>query len=99
MDIRRRSARLISNRMKCGTTNAILTFVLGALAVSGVVLVLRTVMQTRQLRTMTPEVTMQNAYLSQAQMFIGDVAIYNQKNPSPEITKLLQSLPKPASAK
>jgi hypothetical protein len=85
--------------MKCGITNAVLTFALGALAVAGVVLVLRTVIQTRELRTMAPEVTVENGYLAQAQMFLNDVAVYNQKNPSPEITKLLQSLPKPANSK
>ena len=36
--------------------------------------------------------------LFQAQALAGDVAVYNQKNPSPELTKLLQSLQaKPAA--
>ena len=86
--------------MKCGITNGILTFALGALAVAGVVLVLRTVIQTRELRTMSPQVTVESGYLTQAQMLLGDVAAYNQKTPSPELTKLLQSLPtKPVVAK
>ena len=78
--------------MKCDTTNSILTFVLGVLAIAGVILVLRTVMQTRELQKSTPQVTAENSYLAQAQMLIGDVAAYNQKKPSPELTKLLQSL-------
>jgi hypothetical protein len=85
--------------MKCGTTNAVLTFVLSALAVLGVVLVLRTVIQTRELRTMGPQVAIENSYLTQAQMLLGDVAAYNKAMPSPELTKLLQSLPKPAATK
>jgi hypothetical protein len=86
--------------MKCNTTNAILTFVLGVLAVAGVMLVLRTVMQSREIRRMTPTVTVENAYLAQAQLLFNDVAAYNQKNPSPELAKLLQSLQtRPATAK
>ena len=88
--------------MKCDTTNAVLTFVLGVLAVAGVVLVVRTVMQTRELRRVTPAVTAQNAYLAQAQLLFNDVAAYNQnqKPPSPELTKWLQTLQvKPAAAK
>ena len=85
--------------MKCGIANVILTFALGALAVSGVMLVVQTIRQTGELQTMAPQITVENGYLAQAQMFLGEVAAYNQKYPSLEITKLLQSLPKPASAK
>jgi len=86
--------------MKRDTTNAVLTFVLGVLAVAGVMLVLRTVMQTRELRRVTPQVSMENGYLAQAQLLFNDVAAYNQKSPSPELTKWLQTLQaKPAATK
>jgi len=86
--------------MKCETTNTVLTFVLGMLAIAGVILVLRTVMQTRELQRSTPQATAENSYLAQAQMLVADVTAYNQKKPSPELTKLLQSLqPKAAPAK
>jgi len=86
--------------MKCDTTNAVLTFVLGVLAVAGVILVLRTVMQTRELRAMAPQVTGENAYLAQAQLLFNDVAVYNQKAASPELARWLQTLQaKPAAAK
>jgi hypothetical protein len=74
--------------MKCGLTNTVLTFVLGVFAVAGVLLVLRTVIQTRELQT----INAQASYLSQAQMLLNDVAAYNQKNPSPELAKLLQPI-------
>jgi hypothetical protein len=103
VDIRRRSARLSAITMKCGMTNAVLTFVLGVLAVAGVILMLRTVIQARELRTITPQATSANGFLTQAQMLLNDVSAYNQKNPSPELVKLLQSVqarpaaPKPAT--
>jgi hypothetical protein len=86
--------------MKCGITNTILTFALGVLAVAGVILVLRTVMQTRELQKTTIQAAGENAYLTQAQTLFNDVAAYNQKNPSPELTKLLQTVqPRPAVAR
>jgi hypothetical protein len=86
--------------MKCETTNAILTFMLGVLAVAGAILVLRTVIQTRELQRSSPQATVENGYLTQAQMLVNDVAAYNQKKPSQELTKLLQSLQsKPVKAK
>jgi hypothetical protein len=86
--------------MKCGMTNTILTFALGVLAVAGVILVLRTVIQTRELRAMTIQAAGENGYLNQAQLLLNDVTAYNQKSPSPELTKILQSVQaKPAAAK
>jgi hypothetical protein len=86
--------------MKCGITNSILTFALGALAIAGVILVLRTVIQTRELQRTTTQAAVQNAYLTQAQTLFNEVTAYNQKYPSPELAKLLQTVQaKPAAAK
>jgi len=86
--------------MKCETTNAVLTFVLGVLAVAGVILALRTSIQTHELRKMNNQDAIERVYLMQAQALVNDVIAYNQKNPSPELTKLLQSLQaKPVGAK
>jgi hypothetical protein len=84
--------------MKSGITNTVLTFALGVLAVAGVIFVLRTVIQTRELRTMTIQAAGENGYLNQAQSLLNDVAVYNQKNPSPELTKILQSVQSHAAA-
>ena len=78
--------------MKSGITNTILTFALGVLAVAGVILVLRTVIQTRELRAITIQAAGENAYLNQAQLLLNDVTVFNQKTPSPELTKILQAV-------
>ena len=77
--------------MKSNTTNAVLTFVLGALAVAGVVFALQTIFLTRELRSLTFQATAYNAYLLQAHALANDVADYNQKTPSPELTRLLKA--------
>jgi len=78
--------------MKTDLTNWILTVVLSVLAVTGAVLVVRTVMQTHEWRTISTQATGQNSFIAQSQVLLNDVAAYNQKNPSPELTKLLQAL-------
>jgi hypothetical protein len=84
--------------MKCDTTNAILTFVLGVLAVAGVIFALQTIFLTREFRQLTVQATFANNSILQAQSLAADVATYNQKNPSPELTKVLQAVQaKPAA--
>jgi hypothetical protein len=78
--------------MKTDLTNLILTVVLSVLAVAGAVLVVRTVMQTHEWRMISTQTTGQNSFIAQSQVLLNDVAAYNQKNPSPELTKLLQAL-------
>jgi hypothetical protein len=81
-------------------TNAVLTFALGVLAVAGVFFALRTIIITHELRSLTFQATACNSYLMQAQTLANDVAAYNQKTPSPELTRLLQAAQaKPAAAK
>ena len=84
--------------MKCETTNTILTFVLGVFAVAGVIFALQTIFLTRELRSLTVQATIANSSLVQVQTLANDVAAYNQKTPSPELTKLLQAVQaKPAA--
>ena len=78
--------------MKTDLNNWILTLVLSVLAVAGAVLVLRTVMQTREFRTISTQASGQNSFIAQSQVLLNDVAAYNAKNPSPELTKMLQAL-------
>jgi hypothetical protein len=77
--------------MKCDSTNCILTFVLGVLAVAGVIFALQTIFLTREFRSLTVQATLANSSLVQVQTLANDVSAYNQKNPSPELTRLLQS--------
>jgi hypothetical protein len=84
--------------MKCDTTNAILTFVLGVLAVAGVIFALQTIFLTREFRQLSVQATFANNSILQAQSLAADVAAYNQKNPSLELTKILQAVQaKPAA--
>jgi hypothetical protein len=77
--------------MKCDTTNAILTFFLGVLAVAGVIFALQTIFLTREFRQLTVQATFANTSLVQAQSLANDVSLYNQKSPSPELTRILQA--------
>jgi hypothetical protein len=84
--------------MKSELTNAVLTFVLGLLAVAGVIFALQTIFLTRELRMLSAQAAFANSSLVQAQSLAADVVAYNQKNPSPELTKALQAIQtKPAA--
>jgi len=78
--------------MKSDTTNAILTFLLGVLAVAGVIFALQTIFLTREFRQLTVQATFANNSILQAQSLAADVAAYNQKNPGPELTRILQAV-------
>lgn len=87
--------------MKCETTNSILTFVLGALVLLGVLFALQNFFLTRDLRRLGAQVATANSALAQmrapAQALFNDVAAYNKKNPSTELTKLVEPPAKPAA--
>ncbi|HEY1490457.1 MAG TPA: hypothetical protein VGF90_05400 [Verrucomicrobiae bacterium] len=85
--------------MKCDTTNVILTFVLGVLAVAGVIFALQTIFLTREFRQLSVQATFANNSILQAQSLAADVSAYNQKNPSPELTKVLQAVQAKPAAK
>lgn len=80
--------------MKCDTTNAILTFVLGALLIVGVIFDLKTINHTREFRSLSNQVAQVQTSFLQAQALANEATAYNQKNPSPELTKLLQAVSK-----
>lgn len=85
--------------MKCDTTNAILTFVLGVLAVAGVIFALQTIFLTREFRQLSVQATFANNSILQAQSLAADVAAFNQKNPSLELTRVLQAVQAKPAAK
>ena len=69
------------------------------LAVAGVIFAVQTIFLTREFRAMTVQATIANNSLMQVQALANDVAAYNQKNPSAELTKLLAAAQaKPAAA-
>lgn len=86
--------------MKCDTTNTILTFVLGFLAVLGVIFALQTIFLTRQFRSLQIQAMQSQNGLMRIQALVNDTEAYSQKSPTPELTRILQ-IPKgkPAAAK
>ena len=84
--------------MKSELTSFVLTFVLGVLAIAGVIFALQTIFLTREFRSLSVEATIANNSLLQAQSLANDVGLYNQKSPSPELTRLLAAVQaKPAA--
>jgi hypothetical protein len=71
--------------------NSALTFVLGAFVVLGVIFALQTIFRTREIRILQIQMTNINANYMRLQTLAGDVNVYNQKTPSPELTRILQS--------
>jgi hypothetical protein len=78
--------------MKFETLNGILTFVLGVLVVAGVILAVRMILLTHDLRTLQKEATRDQTLIVRTEQIYNDALVYNQKNPSPELTRILQTL-------
>ena len=77
--------------MKCETMNSALTFVLGAFVVLGVIFALQTIFRTREIRILQIQAANINANYMRLQALANDVNAYNQKTPSPELTRILQA--------
>lgn len=85
--------------MKSDTLNAVLTFILGVLVVAGVVLALRLVFVTKQTRQLGQTATYSKFKIAQAEGVFREAAAYGQKNPSPELNRILQMVEKPKAIK
>jgi hypothetical protein len=84
--------------MKCETTNTVLTYMLGVLALLGVIFALQTIFRTREYRSLSVQAAVDNNALVRVQALANDVQAYNLKNPSPELARILQSIQaKPAT--
>jgi len=80
--------------MKCNTTNTVLTFLLGALLLLDVVFALRTIIYSRELRSLQIQAMQDQAFLNQfgqLESIAKDTIAYNQKNPTAELTRILQA--------
>ncbi|HVU26237.1 MAG TPA: hypothetical protein VHG71_00610 [Verrucomicrobiae bacterium] len=84
--------------MKSEMTNNVLKFILLVLVILAVWFTLWTVKQTRDYRSLSTQVAAKNNYILRAQALANDVAVYNQKTPSPELTRILQSIQPKAPA-
>ncbi len=84
--------------MKCETTDTILKFALVALVVLAVIFALQTIFRTRELRSLTQQATLAQNNLVRTQSLYNDALAYSQKNPSPDLTRILQAVQaKPAT--
>ena len=98
MDICRRTARIRAFNMKQETVNTVLTYMLGVLALLGVIFALQTIFRTREYRSLILQATQANNYLMRVQALGNDTLAYSQKNPNPELSRILQPFqPKPAA--
>ena len=77
--------------MKCETMNSVLTFVLGAFVVLGVILALQTIFHTREIRSLQIQMASINANYMRLQALAGDVNAYNQKTPNADLPRILQA--------
>ena len=77
--------------MKSETMNSVLTFVLGAFVVIGVIFALQTIFRTREIRLLQAQVAGINANYMRLQALANDVNAYNQKTPNAELTSILQA--------
>jgi hypothetical protein len=84
--------------MKCEMTNTVLKFALAALVVLAVVFALQTIFRTRELRSLIQQENMDKNNLMLMQSVYNDTLAYTQKNPSPDLTHILQAVQaKPAT--
>jgi hypothetical protein len=84
--------------MKNDMITTVLNFVLAVLVLAGVLFALLSMMRIREFRSLQLPAAQANAAMMQIQALANDVAAYNLKNPSPELSKLIQPAPaKPAA--
>jgi hypothetical protein len=98
VDIHRRFAKVPALFMKNDNITTALNFVLAVLAILGVIFALQTIFRAREFRSLQLQAITANTAFLRMQSLVNDVAVYNQKNPNPELTRLLQAdQPKPAT--
>ena len=84
--------------MKNDNLTTALNLVLAVLAILGVIFALQTIFRTRTLRTLQIQATQANAYTMAVESLAQDAVAYSQKNPNPEIQRILApGLVKPAN--
>ena len=90
LDIDSRFVKLAGLVMKNETTNTVLTFILGALVLLGVIFALKTINQTRELRSLTSQAMAANTGLIREQAFFNDCLEYSKTHP--DINRILQPI-------
>jgi hypothetical protein len=78
--------------MKNDNITTALNFVLFVLAILGVIFALQTIFRTREFRSLQFQAITANNNLMRVQALANDALAYNQKNPNPDLTRVLQLL-------
>jgi len=78
--------------MKNDNVTTILNLVLAVLAILGVIFALQTIFRTRTLRALQIQAAQANAYCVAVESLAQDAFAYSQKNPNPEIQRILQPI-------
>ncbi|MGB7748296.1 MAG: hypothetical protein WBN75_13530 [Verrucomicrobiia bacterium] len=76
--------------MKNDNITTALNLVLAGLAILGVVFALQTIFRTREFRTLQFQANQANAYRMAVESLANDALAYSQKNPNPDILRILQ---------
>lgn len=85
--------------MNSKTTSTILTFLLGAFVVLDLIFAIQTVIRTREFRGLQYDAAQAQQGLMHAQQLksvYDDAMAYSQKNPDPDLKRILQPQGKPA---
>ncbi|MGO8837757.1 MAG: hypothetical protein ACLQAH_11995 [Limisphaerales bacterium] len=84
--------------MKNDNITTAMNLILAVLAILGVIFALQSIFRTRTLRTLQVQATQANGYRMAVESLAQDAIAYGQKNPNPEIQRILQpALAKPAN--
>ena len=78
--------------MKSETTDNLLKFILFAFVILAVIFALQVIFRTRELNQLGAQAGMINNNRLLIQSLYGDTLAYSQKNPSPDLTRILQTL-------
>ena len=78
--------------MKNDNITTALNLLLAALAVLGVIFALQSIFRTRTLRTLQIQAAQANAYRMAVESIAQDTIAYAQKNPNPDIQRILAPL-------
>ena len=76
--------------MKNDNITTALNLVLAVLAILGVIFALQTIFRTRELRSLQMQATQANGYTMAVESLANDAFAYSQKNPNPDILRILQ---------
>lgn len=88
VDICCRFAKFAASVMKCETTNTVLTCVLAVLVLAGVLFAMKTIIRTRELRTMQAQAMACQSNMNHLTLLLNEAVQYGKTHP--DINHILQ---------